>query len=110
MNEEELQKQVENPKHNMKPQDCKLSGDGLAKAKKGQENYFIANTVYQDLFYLQVKMEDIDGNKVPMKIDSSKGENLHKIIYTPTKCGKYTLEVLWRGNHLSGSPFTVHVE
>jgi len=92
-------------------EECYVTGIGLTGAFTDEETSFNIETIYVDLFYLQVTLKDIDGNEVPLKIECSSSEetSIHKVKYRPKTNGSHQLEVLWRGRHVIGSPFTITV-
>lgn len=89
-------------------EECSVKGDGLVKGKRGQETSFQIHSLVDDVFNFTSKIQDGNGNEVVAEIEHVEG-NIHKATYYPSTTGVHTIEALWKGQHVSGSPFQVTI-
>ena len=84
--------------------ECSVKGEGLVKGKCGQEASFQIHVLAGDVFSFMCKVQDSNGNEVVVGIEQIE-ENIHKATYHPSTAGIHTIEALWKGQPVSGSPF-----
>ena len=90
-------------------EECTVVGAGLERGFKNQHCSFEVYSIYNDLFYLQINIKDPMRGEIPTSVECVK-EGTYRVSYKPVSAGELTAEVLWRGNHLVGSPFKVKIE
>lgn len=98
------------------PTICSVSGDGLRTATSRKPAKFLVRTETPDLFGLEVDIariitdstSDISTDNIPLEFECIE-ENLHSVTYQPTQEGEYQMSIKWKGNHVTGSPFSVQV-
>ena len=84
--------------------ECSVDGEGLTKGMLGQETSFQIHVLVGDVFSFTCKIQDSNGNEVVVGIEQIE-ENIHKATYQPSTAGVHTIEALWKGQHVCGSPF-----
>lgn len=88
--------------------ECTVEGEGLIKGVQGQETSFQIHLKEDDLFSFTSKVQDSNGNEVVVEIQHVEG-NTHKATYFPSTTGAHTIEALWKGQPVNGSPFQVAI-
>ena len=88
---------------------CHAHGPCLeGEANIGKPAEFFVNTRDAGHGVLTINAKDPDGGTVRTFL-SDDGETSKAVRMDPSKVGQYTIEVLWSGNHVPGSPFAVNV-
>ncbi|XP_066267434.1 filamin-A-like isoform X2 [Branchiostoma lanceolatum] len=77
-------------------------GDGLVRGYVDEKASFDINAQNCKLEELGVRISNSNGF-VPHEVDS-KGDQ-HKVIYTPRDAGPHTVDIVYFGKHVNGSPF-----
>ncbi|XP_078613825.1 filamin-A-like isoform X3 [Branchiostoma floridae x Branchiostoma japonicum] len=77
-------------------------GDGLVRGYVDEKAFFDINAQNCKLEELGVRISNNNGF-VPHEVDS-KGDQ-HKVIYTPRDAGPHTVDIVYFGKHVEGSPF-----
>lgn len=90
-------------------EECTVHGEGLERGTKNQECSFEVISTYNDLFYLQVHVKEGLKGEVSTEVECLK-EGVYKVSYKPKTSGSITVEIMWRGKHLNGSPFKVRID
>ena len=86
---------------------CQVERESLVIAKVNQENKF---SVYNDGagFGELTAVAKRQGGEVLETSITAKSETHFEVSYFPSLVGSYTISVLWDGDDIPGSPFTVH--
>lgn len=90
-------------------EEVRVHGPGLSECLVGQEGNFTVETSRAGDGKLEI---DMSGPKGAFQIKMRRHpENNHTILvrYDPVVVGTYTIDVLWSGDRVPGSPFTVNV-
>ena len=85
-----------------------VKGEGLVKGVKGEAATFEVHSKADDVFNFTCKVQDANGNEVAVEIEHVEG-NHHKATYYPSSVGIHSIEAIWKGNPVIGSPFQVEV-
>ena len=86
---------------------CSASGMGLERGVVGEMAEFKIGCISGGTGTLQIEIKDPSGNIHTDVAELSRRDYIVK--YIPNKAGSYTINVLWDGTHVQGSPFTAQV-
>ena len=86
---------------------CSASGMGLERGVVGETAEFKVGCISGGTGTLQIEIEDPSGNIHTDVAELSRRDYIVK--YIPNKAGFYTINILWDGTHVQGSPFTAQV-
>ena len=89
-------------------EECYVKGNGLLTSEQGVSTTFKIHTLLTDLFRLQLQIHDEDRMEVPIEFQCIE-EFVHEVSYSPVSAKNHIINVLWRGNHVEGSPFIVKI-
>ena len=91
-----------------KPENVKVHGSGLADGTVGETQIFTIDTEGAGDGTIEMNFTGPEGFKVDLERDPDH-ERLLLASYTPQDVGTYTFEILWGGEPVPGSPFTVNI-
>lgn len=86
-----------------------VSGSGTKDGLVGQKGMFDIDVANAGYGFINLKVR---GPKSGFSVNLTNGGERHKILaeYNPAQAGKYFISVLWSGEHVTNSPFCIHVK
>ena len=85
---------------------CHSEGEGLSVARVNTQNTFSVYTKNAGPGELSAAVQGEEGESLEATITAIT-ETHHEVAYRPSNVGKYTISLLWSGEDIPGSPFTV---
>lgn len=90
------------------PKKCTATGSGLNRGCLGDDMAFAVKTDKGGPGELVVEVHGPNGASVPVSVKDN-GRGGYDVSYTPKDAGLHTVDLLWSGAPISGSPFTVNI-
>ncbi len=88
----------------------KVDGEGIHNGVRASlPTQFIVDTKEAGLATLEMTIRDPEGNIIPPIIENN-NDGTYNVSYTPEDVGRYTINVLYGGQHVKDSPFNVKVD